>query len=200
MLSPIFVVLLAALAYYQASNLLKFRKYIYPGVWIFVVLGVVLADKPFMLPLTKGYLGFAFWYVVMMTGAINPKWKLTAKLKAVRGVYSVMGFILLLPHPLRYAAEVLSAQREFPIFGVVAFAIMVPLFITSYMVIRTKMKATDWKKLQSLAYISYGLIFIHLIVRATTPINRILAIVMGIIYVGLKIQFELNKRSLKHTA
>ncbi|MDD3924450.1 MAG: hypothetical protein PHP11_05060, partial [Erysipelotrichaceae bacterium] len=111
-----------------------------------------------MTPFVKGFIGFAFFYVVMITGALNPKWKLTKKLSGVRAPYSIIGFVLLMSHPLNYAAEILSQQRAIPYFGIGAFIIMIPLFITSFLVIRKKMKPQTWTKLQRWAYLSYALI------------------------------------------
>jgi DMSO/TMAO reductase YedYZ heme-binding membrane subunit len=128
---------------------------------------------------------------------LNPKWKLTKKLKAVRGMYSILGFVLLIAHPLNYAAEVLGGLREIPIFGVAAFVIMIPLFITSYIVIRKRMSPKAWAKLQQWAYLSYALILIHLIVNGTTPQNKIVAFILFIVYGGLKTLRWVQSRSSK---
>lgn len=123
----------------------------------------------------------------MIAGALNPKWKLTQKLMSVRAPFSILGFILLMAHPLFYAPEVLAMTRDIPWFGIASFIIMIPLFITSYMVIRVKMKPKSWKSLQRFAYVSYALTLIHLIVNASTPQNRIVAIVLFIPYIVLKL-------------
>lgn len=188
MLSPLFIVVLMILAYVASAWILKHRSILYTGIWFVLALVVLLKDKPFMLPFVKGYVGFAFFYVVMITGALPQTWKLTLKLKSVRAPYSILGFILLMAHPLFYALEVLQGQREIPLPGIIAFVIMIPLFVTSYMKIRVKMKAKTWKKLQQAAYVSYAFILLHLIVQASTPINRILAVALFAIYAIFKIR------------
>ena len=190
MLSPIVISILMALAYYLAPQILKYRKQLYVGVWFVSAAIIALRGKPFVTPFVKGFVGFAFFYVVMITGALNPSWKLTKKLRSVRAPYSILGFVLLMSHPLNYVAEVLSKQRDIPYFGVAAFLIMVPLFITSYMAIRKKMKAQTWVKLQRWAYPVYALMLIHLLVNASSPQNRIVAILLFVPYVGLKVHKE----------
>ena len=190
MLSPIVISILMALAYYLAPQILKYRKQLYVGVWFVLAAIIALRGKPFVTPFVKGFVGFAFFYVVMITGALNPSWKLTKKLRSVRAPYSILGFVLLMSHPLNYVVEVLSKQRDIPYFGVAAFLIMVPLFITSYMAIRKKMKAQTWVKLQRWAYPVYALMLIHLLVNASSPQNRIVAILLFVPYIGLKIHKE----------
>ena len=189
-MSPIIIGLLMALAYYLAPQILKYRKQLYVGVWFVLAAIIALRGKPFVTPFVKGFVGFAFFYVVMITGALNPSWKLTKKLRSVRAPYSILGFVLLMSHPLNYVVEVLSKQRDIPYFGVAAFLIMVPLFITSYMAIRKKMKAQSWVKLQRWAYPVYALMLIHLLVNASSPQNRIVAILLFVPYIGLKIHKE----------
>ena len=190
MLSAIVISILMALAYYLAPQILKYRKQLYVGVWFVLATIIALRGKPFVTPFVKGFVGFAFFYVVMITGALNPSWKLTKKLRSVRAPYSILGFVLLMSHPLNYVAEVLSKQRDIPYFGVAAFLIMVPLFITSYMAIRKKMKAQTWVKLQRWAYPVYALMLIHLLVNASSPQNRIVAILLFVPYIGMKVHKE----------
>lgn len=190
MFSPIIISILMVIAYYLTPQILKYRKQLYIAVWFVLAEIIALRGKQFVTPFVKGYVGFAFFYVVMITGALNPKWKLTKKLRSVRAPYSILGFVLLMSHPLNYMAEVLSKQRDIPYFGVAAFLIMVPLFITSYLTIRKKMKAQTWVKLQRWAYPVYALILVHLVVNASTPQNRIVAILLFIPYIGLKLHKE----------
>jgi len=190
MMSPIVISILIGVAYYFTPQILKYRKQLYIAVWFVLAAVVALRGKPFVTPFFKGFVGFAFFYIVMITGALNPKWKLTKKLRSVRAPYSILGFVLLLAHPLNYAAEVLSKQRDIPYFGIAAFLVIIPLFITSYMMIRKRMKPQTWVKLQKWAYLSYALILVHLVVNASSPQNRIVAILLFIPYIGLKFHKE----------
>ena len=193
MFSPIIIATLGVLAYYFFKPILKYKLIIYTLVW--GIVGVSLLEKalPFLLPFFKGYVGFSFFYVVMIAGALPTQWKLTKVLKAIRAPYSVVGFIVLLVHPLHYAKEVLSQTRAIPYFGVLAFVVMIPLFVTSYMVVRKKMKPKSWKNLQKWAYLSYAALFVHLIIQASTTQNRIVAILLALIYLVLKLTKEIKQ-------
>lgn len=186
MLSPIIISLIIVFAYFFYKPILTFKKGIYTGIWVVVAVVLLLNKMPLTIPFVKGYVGFSFLYVVMITGALNPQWKVTMRLKAVRAVYSIVGFVLLIVHPLNYASSILSQTRSIPWYGVISFIIMIPLFITSYIIIRKKMKPATWKNLQKFAYISYAFIFIHLLMQASTPQNKVVAIALFVVYGGLK--------------
>jgi DMSO/TMAO reductase YedYZ heme-binding membrane subunit len=194
MLSPIFILLLIFLAYVYTVQILKQKKILYTIVWIIMILVVMFKDLVFLTPLVKGYVGFAFFYVVMITGALDPKWKLTKRLKSVRTAYSVLGFTLLIAHPLSYSIAVISGSTPIPWLGLGAFLVMIPLFITSYISVRKRMKAKTWKNLHKWAYLSYLLILIHLIVNASTVPNRIVAILLFLPYIILKTIKETKKK------
>lgn len=190
MLSPILVGILILIAYVHTKQILKHKFVLYAIAWILVGIVVAFNDLPFLTPFIKGFVGFAFLYVVMIAGALNPRWKLTMRLKSVRTPYSIIGFTILIAHPLSYATEILSRSREIPWFGIAAFLVMIPLFITSYITIRKKMKPATWVKLQKWAYLSYALIFVHLIVNASSVQNRVAAILLFILYISLKLTKE----------
>lgn len=194
MLSPILVLLLMLIAYVHTKQILKHKLVLYIIAWILMVLVVVFREVPILTPLVKGFVGFAFLYVVMIAGALNPSWTLTKRLRSVRMPYSIIGFTILIAHPLSYVSEVLSQTREIPWFGLGAFLVMIPLFITSYITIRKKMKPKTWTSLQRWAYLSYGLIFIHLIVNASSVQNRIAAILLFVPYISLKLFKEFKSR------
>ncbi len=187
MLSPIFAALFMVLAFFFAPKILKHRKILTYGVWGVLALEIILRNAPFMAPFVKGFIGYALFFVVAITGALPPKWTLTKKLFSVRGMYSILGFVLLTAHPIFYTSEILTGTREIPWYGVISYVVMIPLWITSYLSVRKKMTPQNWKKLQRFAYVSYVLMFVHLIVNASTPQNRIVAIAMAAIYGILKL-------------
>jgi DMSO/TMAO reductase YedYZ heme-binding membrane subunit len=182
------------LAYFFAKQILNYKKLLYGLAWVIVILVVTFKGIPFLTPFVKGFIGFAFFYVVMIAGALNPKWKLTKRLRSVRMPYSIIGFTILMAHPISYSFEIISQTRAIPWFGLSAFIVMVPLFITSYITIRKRMKPKTWVNLQKWAYLSYGLIFIHLIVNASSSQNRIVAIILLIPYVVLKLLKEFKPK------
>ena len=57
----------------------------------------------------------------------------------------------------------MDAPRIFAaVLSLVMIVLLIPLTLTSFMVIRKKMNPKKWKSLQRLSYIFYGLLFIHI--------------------------------------
>ncbi|SFB26083.1 ferric reductase-like transmembrane domain-containing protein [Clostridium frigidicarnis] len=125
----------------------------------------------------KGIFSIAFFVLVMFAGALNTKWSITRKLLNIRAELAIIASILMLPHGIIYLVRFIIysipkafAQKPFPItylsfivIGIIAFILMIPLFITSFKKVRRKMKATQWKKLQRWSYLFYFLAYIHVL-------------------------------------
>lgn len=126
-------------------------------------------EKAFM----KGNVAIAFFLLVMFAGALNPKWKLTKKLLSIRAESAILGCILLLPHGVMYLVRFINKillhkpitilYIIYLIIGLIAFIIMIPLFITSLKKVRSKMSYADWKKIQRWAYPFYLLSYVHIV-------------------------------------
>ncbi|WP_250675424.1 ferric reductase-like transmembrane domain-containing protein [Paraclostridium ghonii] len=126
-------------------------------------------EKAFM----KGNVAIAFFLLVMFAGALNPKWKLTKKLLSIRAEAAILGCILLLPHGVMYLVRFINKillhkpitilYIIYLIIGLIAFIIMIPLFITSLKKVRSKMSYADWKKIQRWAYPFYLLSYVHIV-------------------------------------
>lgn len=180
---------------------------IYKGQWVrkhnvkLYIIAVLLATVTYFLigkvkiiePFIQGYLGLSLLYIVMFTGALKDKSKLKIKLVSVRREYSILGFIFIATHGVRYYLAyfgyLLAIER---LVGVLAFFIMTPLFITSFIKIRRKMSRKSWVNLQRFAYLVYVLIFIHLVLMAEMP-NLIVYIVLFVPYFILKTIKEIKK-------
>jgi DMSO/TMAO reductase YedYZ heme-binding membrane subunit len=193
-----FVIVFALLAIYQGKFIRKHNVKIYIVISIISIVAFFLADKvKLMEPFVQGYLGLSLLYIVMFTGALKKKSKLIIKLSSVRREYSIIGFIFLTPHATKYFIEFLSDITEIEQWiGIVAYAIMLPLFVTSFMVFRKKFSFEGWKKLQKWAYLAYILIFIHLILVAEMP-NLLVYIVLFVPYIILKLIKEYKLYKIK---
>lgn len=123
--------------------------------------------------LTKGSFSTAIFVVVMYTGALKNGSKLIKILMPIRAELSIIASILTLGHNIIYGKTYFLKLFTNPqsikgnmlaaaIVSIILILIMVPLMITSFPNIRKKMKAKKWKQLQRLAYIFYGLIYVHL--------------------------------------
>jgi DMSO/TMAO reductase YedYZ heme-binding membrane subunit len=181
----------------------NFKKYIRTHNILLYVIAIILSSLAFVfqlfppfIPIIKGAIGVSLFYVVMLAGAFKSKSKLRTSLFSVRKEYSILGFIFISPHALNYIVKFLNNDISLPIYGVITFIIMVPLFITSFSIIRKRFHYKTWKNLQRFAYASYLLLFIHLIVQSESP-NKIVYIVMFAIYAVLKLMYVYNYKKKK---
>lgn len=150
---------------------------------------VTVAGIIMELPLVSdGVLGFALFNTVLFTGVLPNQWQLSKKLKNYRAFYSILGFLLVIGH----AYTNLFVDKEINLFGVAAFVIMLPLFITSFNIVRKEMKKAEWDKLQKAAYIVYVLLFVHLISVADWYGKVIYAVLMTL-YINNKLLKEFRK-------
>lgn len=204
MIVLVFLILFTALAFYYGNFIRKHSLKFYIGTSIFSIVAFLLNDKPFMKPITQGFLGLSLFYLVMIAGSVPKKSKLRIKLFGLRREYSIIGFIISMPHALKYLLQVFNGTITIPWFGLIAFIMMIPLFITSFATIRKKISLKTWKLIQSPAYLIYLLLLIHLIKNYSEKINLILYIVMFSFYFISKVIYEWmrikeKKRKLKIT-
>jgi len=198
MIILLFATLLILLAIFGGKFVRKHNVKIYIGVTIFAILAFIMKDKIKIFdPFVEGFVGLSIFYVVMITGALKDKSKLRVKLMGLRREYSIIGFILITPHATKYLLEFLSGDIKLPLFGVIGYAIMIPLFITSFYTIRKKMSRYAWVTLQKFAYVSYIMLFIHLIRNASTTPNLIVYVVLFVGYFIMKIYKEIIKFNKK---
>jgi DMSO/TMAO reductase YedYZ heme-binding membrane subunit len=107
----------------------------------------------------SGHVSLAFFMLVMVAGVL-PKTNLAyKKIFLVRGDFAILGFIYLLPHGIMRLSLALYGYNPS---GLIAAIIMIPLTMSSFMIIRKKIRPDRWKKLHQLAYLTYLLIYIHL--------------------------------------
>lgn len=122
----------------------------------------------------KGYISTALFILVMFAGVLDKKWEVTKKLFKVRSEMAIVASILILPHCIVYLYNFLMALIKgnhlsiayvaFIILGLMAFIIMIPLFITSFKKVRVKMVPKKWKSVQRWAYIFYILVYGHIMI------------------------------------
>ena len=128
----------------------------------------------------RGSLSTAFFTVVMFTALFKNGTEIKKRLMSVRAELSLIGCFLALGHNLATGKTYFKALFLTPeklnasqfvasIISIVLILIMLPLMITSFRVIRRKMNAKTWKKLQRWAYPFYMLIFVHVMVL-TVPL------------------------------
>ncbi len=185
--------ILSILGYFFGKGIRKYSVALYIAATVLSIASFFLIDKIKVMEMfLNGYVGLSFLFIIMFTGALKKKTTLSKKFVSIRKEYSILGFIFIMPHALNYLIELFSdfAQLDHWI-GIIAFVIMVPLFITSFSNIRKLYKYPAWKKLHRWSYLAYTLIFVHLILVADTR-DMIAYIIMFIPYLVLKLIKEYN--------
>lgn len=136
----------------------------------------------------KGIFATALFVWIMLAGTLPSHWRLRKNLMIARGELSILASILTMPHILHYVFDFIAGFERLGrlkglvawgtltgfIAGMVAFLIMLPLFVTSFRRIRKKMPGKKWKALQEYAYVFYGLVYLHILAQwlAKAPDQR----------------------------
>ncbi len=132
--------------------------------------------KDYILPIfTKSSLATSVFVVVMYTGAFKNGSKPIKFLMPIRAQLSIIGCILALSHNIIYGkthfvklftnpSSMATNMVIAAIISIILILIMLPLMVTSFPKVRKKMKPKSWKKLQQLAYVFYGLIYVHVMI------------------------------------
>jgi len=176
---------------------LSFRfKNLFKKAYIFYILGVLISaislyfhEIKYFDIVTNGLIGYGFMLVVMFAGVFPNKWFISKRLKMNRGVFSILSFIMISPHALGHIFKILGGVN---LFGIVAYAIMVPLTLISFKVIRKEIKPKEWRDIQRGSYLIYVVLFTHLIYVSVWE-NRVVYIVITVLYLNNKIIKELKK-------
>lgn len=142
---------------------------------------------------SRGALSTAVFVIVMYLGVLNRKIPGYTKLKGIRGEISIIGSILALGHNIYYGIYYFvhiftnPQELELPyliatIISLILILIMLPLMITSFLCVRRRMEAKKWKKLQTLAYPFYFLLYVHIMIVLVSNIRGTVTIVNIIVY------------------
>lgn len=154
MISIIFIALFSVLGYF-------FYKGIHKHFNIILGVTIVLISISFFIDFelaTQGLLELSLFVIVMFAGAFKKGTKLQKRFKSIRKEYSILGFVILLPHAIKYIIQFLDGSYPVEWFGLIAYAIMIPLFIISFTYIKNKINIKTWFKIQKWAYLAYAAI------------------------------------------
>ncbi|QMS85574.1 ferric reductase-like transmembrane domain-containing protein [Candidatus Xianfuyuplasma coldseepsis] len=127
-----------------------------------------------------GYVPIAFFIVVLFSGLLERN-TVRKKLFTVRAELAIIGSILMFPHAFGYVEYYLmellygSVTLSF-LLGLLAYLMMIPLFITSFQKVRRKMSYKTWKTLHKTAYVFFLLVGLHVILIANE--NQLLYIAL----------------------
>ena len=164
---------------------------------------IFVLERSFM----KGFISTALFILVMFAGALSKKWGITKKLLRVRAEMAILASILILPHFIIYTYKFLVrvfSGKPLSIlyisFIIVAFIIMIPLFITSFKKVRVSMSPSKWKIVQRWAYPFYFLVYVHIILilfnKKVFDLNAV--ILYTVIFLGyFVLRIFNNKKAIK---
>lgn len=140
------------------------------------ITGAALTLEKFIEYVNNGMIATALFIIVMYIGALSSTGERVAGVMKIRAELSIIATILLVGHIFSFTRVLIydimtsqiSSSPQFlirmitVICAFIAMFICIPLFITSFKNIRKKMNAKKWKRLQSIAYGFYALIYLHI--------------------------------------
>ena len=152
----------SVLAYFFSKQI---RRYSYVLFALTAVLALVLSEEANIV--SMGYVPLGLFLVIMFAGAMDRS-NLRKRLFMVRKEMAIVASILFFAHGLTYLDYYLDDVGFFQAgisfyLGVLSFIIILPLFVTSFSMVRKQMSYKSWKKLHQLSYVFYGLLTLHLI-------------------------------------
>ena len=212
---------LAALLLWAGRSRIKKHAGLCYGLATLISLAVIAAvwsgalpDSRWFFPVfTQGGLACALFIAVMFASAVPNGSGFMRTVMPIRGELSILASILTLGHNIAFGrtyfvrlfrgasmpGNVLAAA----ICSLLMIAIMLPLFITSFKRVRRRMKPGSWKRLQRLAYVFYGLMYIHVLLlnlpgartSAAAQCNVIVYSVVFLTYACMRIRKALLRRN-----
>lgn len=174
--------LIVALAFFAALEkpIKKHATFFYIATIIISILSVMAPKKglPFVVDylvkniLTRGTLAGAL-FILVMVASVCPQAKLRSLLLRTRGEMAIIAALFTLTHNIAYGqyyfvklftniSELDTVRIFAAVLSLIMIMLLIPLTITSFMVIRRKMNPKKWKSLQKLSYVFYGLLFVHI--------------------------------------
>ncbi len=208
---------IAILFYGVFSGLIKKHPSIFYIISILIVVGLsfmsreVRKELPRWLnhyvlsPFRRGGFATASFMIVMYLGAIESKSGLVQRFRKIRGEMSIIASISTFGHNLMFGlhffpkailhpTEMRTRHLIATYITILLMCMLIPLFITSFKVVRKKMKQKTWAKIQKLAYPFFIGIYVHVMVLFSgRPQKNLLPIIIYSVIYGLYIVLRLTK-------
>lgn len=127
---------------------------------------------PLLVLVQKCMVALAMFVVVMFIGCFNKESKVGRWLRPVRAELSIIACILACGHMAVYLASYLPRLFNGGLGGnvlaslvlaLVLLALLLVLGVTSFQTVKKHMRTETWKRLQKLAYLFFGLVYVHLV-------------------------------------
>lgn len=128
--------------------------------------------RPVILLVQRCMVALALFVIVMFIGVFPKESKVGSWLRPIRAELSIIAWILCIGHMCSYAVP--YAQRAFSgtmslsmaiafWVAVALFALLLVLGITSFGVVKKRMRTTTWKMVQRSAYVFFALVYVHMV-------------------------------------
>lgn len=174
--------LILALAFFALLEkpIKKHATYFYIVTIIISILTIIAPEKglPFIVDyivnniLARGTLAGAL-FILVMVATVCPAAKMRGLLLRTRGEMAIIAALFTLVHNIAYGqyyfvklftktSELDTPKILAAVLSLIMIILLIPLTITSFMVIRKRMNPKKWKSLQKLSYVFYGLLFLHI--------------------------------------
>lgn len=195
-LLTVLITTLLSLPFYRIIHRYRYFLYVF-----FAVIAFALGGEEATI-VSLGYVGLGVFLVVMFTGVLN-RGQVKKRLTLVRAELSVIATLFILPHALAFSeylledVGVLNGTLSYYV-GILAFLVMVPLSLTSFIFIRKWLGGKRWKSLHRFAYLFYALIALHLILIQND--RMVPYIVLFSVYFLLKAYMVITKHRRKAQA
>ena len=194
--SSLMIIILASIFYKQIH---KYNMYLY-ALSVIIVL-FTTQESPNLI--NTGFIPISFFVVVLFSGLLD-KGNFRKHLFMVRAELAIIGGILIFPHAFGYFEYYIESIGFFSLtfsfyLGLLAYLVMLPLFITSFQFIRRKMGYKLWKKLHRLSYVFFFLVGVHVILIQNQNM-LIYALVFGFYFVfkgAIIVQERIQKQQKK---
>ena len=181
-MNAVLVLLIAIAACFALRNPLKKAPFAFYVLAAIVVVAFLMLDSldasrsvrlAFFWTIQKCLVPLALFIVVMYIGVLPRTSKVALWLRPIRAELSIVAWILTLGHVVVYLQSYLSpliggaGVRNNVMIGIVVaiglFVLLILLGITSFKSVKKHMDARGWKAVQRLAYLFFGLVYVHLL-------------------------------------
>ena len=136
----------------------KYQLIFIPLALVLAILMYVIQGEFLSLTVLSGHFSLALMMLVIIGGMLPKQSVFRHILQPVRGDLALYSFVFLVPHGLNNLTLVLAGYN---ITGLIAFIVMLPLYVTSLTIVRNKMPKHIWHQMHKLAYVGYAVLYIH---------------------------------------
>ena len=175
-----------------AGTFLHKHQHIFFSLAIIISVVMYYVGGEFLeLTVFSGHFSLALMLMVIIGGMLPKNSGYRKVLQPVRGDLAIYSFIFLIPHGL---TNLSLALLGYNVTGLIAFVLMLPLYVTSLTVVREKMPKHIWHHMHKIAYLAYAILYLHVAFKVWVSPSFSISVnefawpfhVFSLLYVSLK--------------